>query len=966
MNKWESIKKSIKLETKDYFMNKRINTDDLVDVLNKVFDFPIDSQFLLDGLSSNYKNSLYKVLDDDSSKAERFANFEILKNVEPFLKKILFLHDPEEFLYIRNELKGLAPILKTLNLNTKNIWYSEEELNKYTDQDYEYHLIRTYILRNTESHNAQEWSRAELDENIKSLLIFYLEVVNRCKNLIDLKGVKFNHDFTGYIDSEIAEFKTLAHRFIATETIEDYSAFESYAIEDIKTYDEDDDEDDDNTAIERSGTVDEIRRNKLSEKRMILWGEAGLGKTTTLQYLTYLDALDYKNKKSKIIPVYIPLGLLIDNNVSLESYIFDKICVDAEVGYSLLENGLLNVFLDGINEIPEDKTSKFLSRRIKEIQSLCDKYTKSLIIITNRPEKYSQFEKIPVFRLQPMDYKRIVEFLNRNAKNKEIITLIKNKLENNPRLINLISTPLMATRLLFIVTVNKKIPEKEGLIIKEFLDALFKREVIEKKDLYFEEDKINYLLISLAVYGFKKYGTNAGLSKEEVLNCFSNCLSKYHFDYDILYSLKILVTMGVLSCNYTNEIFVFSHQAYQDYYVACAEGFILLEKDENNVQLKIDDSSKFYATVANNPKYEKSIIYKIHTDNNEEGQSKIKDLAKYNIKLAAKTFVSGIYEEDIQDFLINEAKEKFRYEDDLIKRDGLIALFLLNSSSEDIIDCLKLLLLKGKHDDKIKYKRILIAVASELDLLYIKEMLYYICCEIHLPLRVKIEYLRSILHKNMERDLQILWDEEKDIIMIENISRFFLSWLLQTERYSKYYKYSKYFIKIYMDFNLPQKYLDNRYLIFARYCLGGPNDGKAIKFIQQYFPKERVSFKDRIFNYLNNKGKKPFLYVSKSLEKLLCLQDEIDDFILLFIKDGRIRSLVFLFLGEEMQNFIYCKYGYRYEEVDVYIYKNKRFCDEAFSNLIRIVKDNLLYEKYSEPCDCFPGILCIKREEGSN
>ena len=450
----------------------------------------------------------------------------------------------------------------------------EKHLEQFTDDQYEYHLIKTYLLRNLESHNCELWSSRELEENIGTELIFYMEAVSRCQDAISVKLFEVKTDYSAYIENEISEFEKWAFRFVATDTVEDFSVFESYAIEHFTSDDEN--EEDDEITTERAGTVDWIRKNNLPEKRMLLWGDAGLGKSTTLQYLTYLDAKAYREGISNYIPVYIPLGMLIDRNETLESYVFNKLKTSVEEGKKLLESGNINLFLDGVNEIPEDKSSDILSKRIREIQFLIDNYPKSFMIISNRPEKYNQFKNIPVFRLQPMDYVKIMEFIQKNTRNEEVRNLIKEKIKTNQRILNIISTPLMTTRLISIVQEFKEVPESEGMIIRQFLDALYKRERVDKQDVKFDDEKINYLLTSLALYGYKKNGTNSGLTRYEVLKCFSSCLEEFHFEYDTIYALEILIKMGIFNCDSTGEIIVFSHQAYQDYYISRSDNFSLL------------------------------------------------------------------------------------------------------------------------------------------------------------------------------------------------------------------------------------------------------------------------------------------------------------------------------------------------------------------------------------------------------
>lgn len=786
MKIWEEIKKQIKLETKWYFEPKEIDTDPLVDTLKKIFNTAIDSKYSLGGLATTYTNALFKVIDEDSSKKDRIANFEVLKNVEPFLKKILYFKDFEKFLIIKDEMKGLTPILKSCGLNPSNIYMDEEHLKSFTEDQYEYHLTKTFILRNLESHNCELWSSRELEENIGTELIFYMEAVNRCHDAIALKLSEVKTDYTTYIENEITEFEKWASRFVATDTIEDFSVFESYAVEHIISYDESEEDNDDEIVKERSGTVDWIRKNNLPERRMILWGDAGLGKSTTLQYLTYLDARAYRKGISNIIPVYIPLGMLIDRYETLESYIFSRLKTEVEEGKKLLESGKINLFLDGVNEIPEDKSSDILSKRIKEIQLLIDSYPKTLMIISNRPEKYNQFRNIPVFRLQPMDYVKIMEFIQKNTRSEEVRNLIKEKIESNKRLLNIISTPLMTTRLISIVQEFKKVPDSEGMIIKQFLDTLYKREIVDKQDSKFNVDKINYLLTSLALYGFKKNGTNSGLTRYEVLTCFSKCLEELHFEYDTLYALDILIKIGVLTYDSAAEIVVFAHQAYQDFYLSKADSSNLLSKDDdiinktngfsdNNAEVH-EQLSGFYEITANDTRYNKSTLYKIQLSDENKRNEEIKLLSKYNIRLAAQSIPAENNTEDIKQHILKVSDDYINYIRTVkdfskkMKRRIIDCLWVDYELNNKVLFKSHIMTLLNADENKRKCVLEFISETNDSDSI-IKVIKYISSLNNSMLIRDLYDNIIDILYL---KDISFKWTE-KNIKFIEGLSKFYLS-----------------------------------------------------------------------------------------------------------------------------------------------------------------------------------------------
>lgn len=912
MEKWEEIKKQIKLETKWYFEPKKIDTDPLVDILKKIFNSPIDSQYKLGGLSTTYTNALFKVIDEDSSKKDRISNFEVLKNVEPFLKKILYFKDFEQFSIVKDELKGLIPILKSCGLNPSNFFLDEKHLEQFTDDQYEYHLIKTYLLRNLESHNCELWSSRELEENIGTELIFYMEAVSRCQDAISVKLFEVKTDYSAYIENEISEFEKWAFRFVATDTVEDFSVFESYAIEHFTSDDEN--EEDDEITTERAGTVDWIRKNNLPEKRMLLWGDAGLGKSTTLQYLTYLDAKAYREGISNYIPVYIPLGMLIDRNETLESYVFNKLKTSVEEGKKLLESGNINLFLDGVNEIPEDKSSDILSKRIREIQFLIDNYPKSFMIISNRPEKYNQFKNIPVFRLQPMDYVKIMEFIQKNTRNEEVRNLIKEKIKTNQRILNIISTPLMTTRLISIVQEFKEVPESEGMIIRQFLDALYKRERVDKQDVKFDDEKINYLLTSLALYGYKKNGTNSGLTRYEVLKCFSSCLEEFHFEYDTIYALEILIKMGIFNCDSTGEIIVFSHQAYQDYYISRSDNFSLLS--EGDVKKKITELQKkrtiidekkvinqnqydYLKFIARDKKYEKSIMYNLQNSSKDERYLGLKVLCKYNIVLAARTISSYSKENDIKLYIEEKAKEQFMKSSVFEKKASSIYACLELEKIETVIDIFSNYInIHHTYDNKL----LITILRNCADNKLYKLLVVFTCLRVSESVAKEILNIFIVFIKNKE--IKIDCHNENNIAYVVGKLNSIFS-----------HQYSYKLIELYRCFIVPKKDIPKCVFECAKKNISGKHNKNCIDFLSMYdFSfKSKKQIRFLLSNYRHYLPTMKFQF----LEYLFYINDytntilkkEKNEFIELFNLYPMFSSIVYLSLPPEIQYYVTKTYG---------------------------------------------------------
>lgn len=569
-SRWIELKKEIKRETQRVFQsNSSIDLDETIDLFKRVLEFPLNnSDIKVDGLDLRVSNAMDRILLEGLNKADNMAYFPDFAKVEPFLRKILFITDPSRYITIAssNPKPGFNKFINELNINPNNIDFHKKKIEDLKGSpNYGEYLYRTYHLRNIESHACEHWSRVEIWENIESILIVYLYATHvnaaKLRPILDSIIREKESDFTEYLIRVKDEFKFKISRFVDIKGEEDLKLSDAYAIENIGEID------DEESQIERKGTIDDLRKNQIPEKRMMIWGDAGMGKSTTLEYLAFIDAdANIKMPLANLpIPVYIPLGLLTDKNVTIKQAIFNKIGVDNNQGEKMLRSGKLNIFLDAINEIPKDDNYQLKTMRIKEVQNILNEYKNCFIIISNRPQDINEIKGIPVFHLQKMDDTQIEKFLDRNTDGNEMIKKkILDEINNDKRLKRIIKTPLMLSRIIEIIKSEGDIPKSEGEIIDRFIYTLYKREKEEKKDAYFDIKKIHFLLRYLGYETLEKKETNSGMSDDEILNFMVECKKKYGFDIDIIYVLDISTQLGILEKR--DSMYTFAHQAYQDYF----------------------------------------------------------------------------------------------------------------------------------------------------------------------------------------------------------------------------------------------------------------------------------------------------------------------------------------------------------------------------------------------------------------
>lgn len=563
----ENIKKQILDELKPVMKN--VNLDICLELLWDILesDYPIKE---LQGIKVRYPQAIKSIFDQNSSYSKIIESISTLFKVEPVFKLLLYLVNEVEYQRVLSENKGFSVVIKLLGLNPQNVNLNKPQSYYFGQGNYIEQIAMTYKLRNMEAHTCETWGRRELYSNIDSVLITLLYCVNLKKKIL-MEKVQRNKskdvDVSEYMEELVLYFRNKMKKFVSLNGEENLQIVDRFVSENIEN------ENDVNEIKGRCGTIDELRNGGVPEGSMVVWGEAGTGKSTTLEYLAFIDAQKRLKDKESKIPVLIPLGLLVSKDISLKEYILNKLKLSEILLEDLLKDGQINIFLDGVNEIPNDNHNQLKNIRLREIRELMKNYEKCFIIISNRPNDSRDFTHVPIFNLVKFSNEQIELFLKKNAENTNTISIITSAVSQNKRLKEVVRTPLMFSRLIDIVDATGKVPTSEGTIIGAFLDTLLNREKAEKLDANFDIKKAKYLLRAIAYNGLEDTSTNAGIPEETVLSYMQKCMNTYSFAIDSFYMLDMMVQLGILIRR--DGLYLFTHQAYQDYYYALEEMAIL-------------------------------------------------------------------------------------------------------------------------------------------------------------------------------------------------------------------------------------------------------------------------------------------------------------------------------------------------------------------------------------------------------
>jgi formylglycine-generating enzyme required for sulfatase activity len=158
----------------------------------------------------------------------------------------------------------------------------------------------------------------------------------------------------------------------------------------------------------RREPVDDLRTAVAEHRRIILLGDPGSGKTTTLWRLAYDYALEAKADAQAPLPLLVPLRGYTDDG-PFDAYLARHLGALAPHLATYRASGRLILLLDGLNEMPQAN----YANRVDRIRDVLDRYPDEAVVVTCRAldyvEKLEQLQKVEV---SPLDETRIRDFLH--------------------------------------------------------------------------------------------------------------------------------------------------------------------------------------------------------------------------------------------------------------------------------------------------------------------------------------------------------------------------------------------------------------------------------------------------------------------------------------------------------------------------------------------------------------------------
>lgn len=316
--------------------------------------------------------------------------------------------------------------------------------------------------------------------------------------------------------------------------------------------------------------------------RILLKGTAGGGKSILLKFITCSMLASGRS----VLPIHYELrGVNEAEDKPLLEILFDHVAklipaLNFEIFVQEIKSGSMALVLDAVDEIEDDKRSKYIS----EIEHIIRDYPKCCVIITTRPEEaISQLSALEIYDVQPLNKEQCIELISKLDYNQErkdaFIERVEQELyQKHPEFL---SSPLLSTMMLMTFSEAGEVPDKLTSFYKQAYEVLFYKHDWSKGGLYKRE-----LKSKLPIDEFEKifsYFCARSYAEENFL--FGEVLIRTYLKEAISYQSAQCAADDVLEdllkcvCLIQRDglYYVFVHRSFQEYFTAL---FISKQKDE--------------------------------------------------------------------------------------------------------------------------------------------------------------------------------------------------------------------------------------------------------------------------------------------------------------------------------------------------------------------------------------------------
>lgn len=552
------LKESVKIRMQKEYgkILKECDIAEAIDLYEKVIDCPVD-EVELAGIQENVSyalNMFYETVTmEDYDDRQLDVIMDSFINIEPILKKIFLIRDPEMY-SIKKAAHDLTcgVAIDKLRLLDALKQPGSDRINFHANPDnyknspgYISYILRAYDHRNILAHEARGWSMTEKFVIATDVMVTVLYACYKNKEYINKKYDEKEKEVRINVDDKmqkiVKEYETSMRDGFSFVPVK-WAVDEMIGL-DIK---------------DKEISMETLRQAMGKEKHLMLKGEAGCGKSTSIEYLEYMDAKAYLKNPKNPIPIKIVLKDNASEYFSIEDYVCTYLSVNADYGRKLLDGGSINLYLDGVNELIGSMEVK--KKIVFAIQTFLNTHENTFTVISDREQVEIRIEAdMLVLLLRQMDEADITNYIDKKESNperaQEVKAYAKDMCDNE-----ICFTPILLNFIIEYYKKNNGFPEFSTNLIWEFIESLLEREHTVKKDINAAPGRLDSLLQYIAIQYCTQEDPDAGLTRMQVLGRFKKCSDALGIEVDTNKCLNLALQLGIMveragKCYFANEIY---------------------------------------------------------------------------------------------------------------------------------------------------------------------------------------------------------------------------------------------------------------------------------------------------------------------------------------------------------------------------------------------------------------------------
>ncbi|MEJ2857735.1 MULTISPECIES: NACHT domain-containing protein [unclassified Saccharothrix] len=335
-----------------------------------------------------------------------------------------------------------------------------------------------------------------------------------------------------------------------------------------------------------------VNESELSDRRFVLIGSPGAGKTTFVRRLLFRTCQD---DVDPVAPLLLELKNWTENSGSLVEMLRARlesslqIPAASEAVVDALVLGLVTVVFDGLDEVTDIARRRAL---VRAIESFCRRYPLAGVVVSCRREGYESAPldplAFPAYQVPDFTYDQVLDYatnwfnLIARFEGVDPVSMRNRFMSESVHAAELRSNPLMLSLLCILYQYEGYIPENRSQVYEECAELLFGRwdRVRDVRTAIRADARGHHLVEEIAYYFFTHQKSQGGERRRVLHNLIKSYVianlnedefqaSNYAENFLDHCAGRAWLLTATGTSDRGERVFAFSHRTFMEYFAAC-------------------------------------------------------------------------------------------------------------------------------------------------------------------------------------------------------------------------------------------------------------------------------------------------------------------------------------------------------------------------------------------------------------